>query len=142
MEIVKHYLLLAIPLFLISILLACASPAPTSTPAPTPTPTLEPVVVSSELGAQLTRDLGCTACHSAEGHPSVGPTWRGLFDSQRPLADGSTVLADEAYIRESILDPNAKIADGFLPGIMPQNFGDRLSEPEVLAIIEYFKTLG
>jgi hypothetical protein len=75
------------------------------------------------------------------GNLSVGPTWQGRFNSQRLLADGSTVQADEAYIRESIVSPNAKIAEGFLPGIMPQDFGDRLSEPEVQAIIEYIKTL-
>jgi len=96
---------------------------------------------SPELGAQLARDMGCTACRSIDGNPSVGPTWQGRFNSQRPLADGSTVQADEAYIRESIVSPNAKIAESFLPAIMPQDFGDRLSEPEVQAINEYIETL-
>ena len=132
------------PLFVFIILVAaCASPTPTLVPTPTPTatPTPEPVVVTPELGAQLARQMGCAACHSIDGNPSVGPTWQGLFGSERPLSDGSTVTADEAYIRESIMEPNAKVAEGFQAAIMPQDFGDRLSDPEIQAVIEYIKTL-
>jgi cytochrome c oxidase subunit 2 len=71
----------------------------------------------------------------------VGPTWKGLFGKTENLTDGSTVVVDEAYLRESILTPNAKVAQGFLPGTMAQDFGDRLSELEIKAIIEYIKTL-
>lgn len=85
--------------------------------------------------------MACAACHSIDGNPNVGPTWKGLFDSEQPPADGSAVLADEAYLRESILDPEAKIVEGFLRGIMPQDFGDRLSAPEIQSIIEYTITL-
>lgn len=69
-------------------------------------------------GQQLAQQFGCLACHSTTGQQIVGPTWKGLAGSQRPLANGQTVTADEAYIKESILQPDAKIARGFAPGIM------------------------
>jgi len=94
-----------------------------------------------ERGEALAKQLGCAACHSPDGATSVGPTWQGLFGRTRPLADGSEVTADEAYIRESIVDPNAKVAEGFSPGIMPQDFGERLSDDEIRSLIEYIKTL-
>jgi len=124
-------------------MVACAGPTatPTHLPIPTPSPTHEHVTLSPEAGAQLARQMGCSACHSIDGNPSVGPTWKGLFSRSRLLSDGSTVTADEAYIQESILSPNAKIAQGFNPGIMPQDFRDKLSDQEVQAVIEYIKTL-
>lgn len=124
---------------------ACSNPTPTPSPTATPqataTPTEEPSEISPEIGAQLAQQMGCAACHSPTGGSSVGPTWQGLFGKERPLADGSTVVADETYLRESIVSPNAKIAEGFGAGIMPQNFGDRLSDAEITSIIEYIKTL-
>lgn len=96
----------------------------------------------------------CNACHSLDGTIIVGPTWDGLFGSERPLADGTTVTADEAYIHESIVDPNAEIVAGFAPNIMPQNFEERFAEQEaeILAnegveidivedLIEFIKTI-
>jgi cytochrome c oxidase subunit II len=96
---------------------------------------------TAERGEALARELGCAACHSADGSSSVGPTWQGLFGRTRPLADGSEVTADEAYIRESIVDPNAKVAEGFSPGIMPQDFGERLSDDDIRSLIEYIISL-
>jgi cytochrome c oxidase subunit 2 len=69
----------------------------------------------------------------------VGPSWQGLFGQERPLADGSAVVADENYIRESILEPNAKVAEGFQP-VMPTYQGS-LNDEQIEAIIEYIKTL-
>jgi mono/diheme cytochrome c family protein len=108
-----------------------------SEPAPAP----DTVEVSADVGAERARQMGCLACHTTDGNPSVGPTWMGLFGSERTFADGSTARADEPYIRESILDPNAKVVQGFTPGIMPQNFRERLNDPEIASIIEYIKTL-
>jgi cytochrome c oxidase subunit 2 len=85
--------------------------------------------------------MGCTACHLADGNPSVGPTWQGLFGKAETLTDGSTVVVDEAYLKESILTPNARVVQGFLPGVMPQNFRDHLSDSEVQAIMDYIKTV-
>lgn len=85
--------------------------------------------------------FGCNACHSLDGTPGVGPSWQGLYESQRPLADGSTVTADDAYIHEAIINPNAKVAQGFLENIMPQNFGERMSEAQIQDMIEFIKSL-
>ena len=66
----------------------------------------------------------CSGCHSIDGSTMAGPTWLGLYGHQVQLTDGTTVTADDAYIRESILNPNAKIVAGFQPDVMPQTFGD------------------
>jgi cytochrome c oxidase subunit 2 len=100
-----------------------------------------------ELGRSLAARNGCASCHSAGGGPGVGPTnyvgtpWDGLFGREVVLENGSRVTADEAYLRESIIDPNAKIVKGFLAGIMPQGFGDRLSPEDIQALIEYIKAI-
>ena len=93
----------------------------------------------AEWGKQIIDSQGCLACHTADGTPSVGPTWQGLFGHEVQLADGSTVAADENYIRESILEPNAKVVQGFDP-VMPTYQG-ALNNEQVDAIIEYIKTL-
>jgi cytochrome c oxidase subunit 2 len=61
------------------------------------------------------RELGCTSCHSSDGARSEGPTWDGLWGSEVQLDDGTTVVADEAYIRRSIEDPAAQVRMGFSP---------------------------
>lgn len=96
-------------------------------------------------GQQLAQQLGCLACHSTTGQQIVGPSWKGLAGSQRQLQDGSTVAADDAYIKESILQPDAKIVKGFPQGVMagaiapvePQiQQGDNLD-----ALVAYIKSL-
>lgn len=94
-----------------------------------------------EEGASVAQQAGCAACHSTEGSTRVGPTWQGLYGQEVTLADGSTVTADEAYLRESIVDPNAKIVQGFSAGVMPRDFGETLSDAEIQAVIEYIKSL-
>lgn len=90
-------------------------------------------------GKLLTVKNGCTGCHSLDGAKMTGPTWLGLFGSNVPLADGTTVIADEAFISESILDPNAKIVDTYIsPSVMPVY---TLTEAEIANIIAYLKTL-
>jgi cytochrome c oxidase subunit II len=90
-------------------------------------------------GQRLYEEQGCRACHSIDGSAGIGPTWKGLFGNPaHPLADGSTVLVDEAYIAESILDPNAKIAAGFGPNAMPMF---NLTEGQIADLIEFIKTL-
>jgi cytochrome c oxidase subunit 2 len=85
--------------------------------------------------------FGCVSCHSADGAKSVGPTWQGLYEMERLLTDGTIVLADTGYLKESIVDPNANIVDGFPPGVMPPNFGQELTIDQIADIIEYIKTL-
>jgi cytochrome c oxidase subunit 2 len=89
-------------------------------------------------GQALAAQSGCAACHSLDGSKLTGPTWRGLFGSKVTLSDGTTVTADEAYLTESIVDPSAKVVQGFQAGIMPK-FG--LTDPQVKYIVAYLETL-
>lgn len=92
-------------------------------------------------GQKLVTQNGCTGCHSIEDKVLVGPSWKGLFGSQVPLADGSTATADEAYLTQSIVDPNAKVVKGFNPNIMPPIYKQALTEAQLGDIIAYIKTL-
>lgn len=82
----------------------------------------------------------CTVCHLPSNQRLVGPGLAGLFGKGRQFEDGTTAVADENYIRESILDPNAKTVEGFPPGQMP-TFAGQLSEQEIMGVIEFIKTL-
>lgn len=113
------------------------SPSPTLTATPQPTPTPDPVA----RGRELARRHGCVVCHSQDGSPGQGPTWKGLYGKTETLADGSTVRVDEAYLRESILDPNARIVQGFPPDIMPQNFAQKLTEEDLQALMALIESL-
>ncbi|CAN5663730.1 hypothetical protein BH23CHL2_BH23CHL2_10390 [soil metagenome] len=92
------------------------------------------------MGEQLYAEQGCQACHSIDGSQSIGPTWQGLWQHEVPLEDGSTVTADEAYITESIREPNAKVHEGFQEGLMPP-YPD-MSDENIEAIIAFIQTLS
>lgn len=94
----------------------------------------------TELGARLSEEQGCLSCHSVDGSPLVGPTWLGLFGSDRQLEDGTSVVADEAYLRGAILEPQKEVVAEY-PNIMPAAYSF-LSDEELDAIVEYIKTLG
>jgi cytochrome c oxidase subunit 2 len=89
-------------------------------------------------GESFVAQNACSACHSIDGSASQGPTWKGLFGSQVELADGTTVTADEAYIKESILQPQAKIVSGFETVLMPTF---QFTDEQIADIIAYMKTL-
>ena len=93
----------------------------------------------AENGEKLFRDLACTNCHKADGTGRC-PSLVGLFGKTVQLAGGGTVKADEAYIRESILQPAAKVVAGYQP-IMP-TFQGLVTEEGVLQLVEYVKSLG
>jgi cytochrome c oxidase subunit 2 len=88
-------------------------------------------------GAHLYQQMGCAMCHATE---SLAPALEGVFGSSVQLQGGATVLADEGYIRESILDPRAKMVAGYAP-IMP-TFQGQLSEEELTQLVFYIKSLG
>jgi cytochrome c oxidase subunit 2 len=90
-------------------------------------------------GQQLFQTLGCASCHGANGEGGRGPALHELFGSQQTLTGGQKITADEAYIRESILDPQAKLVDGFGP-IMP-TFQGQVSEDQLMQMIAYIKSL-
>ena len=93
-------------------------------------------------GEKIFQAKACAGCHSvADKTPKVGPSLFGLFGAKETLADGNEVSnIDENYIRESILNPNAKIVKGFPAGVMPA-FQGQLNETELGALIEYIKGL-
>lgn len=85
---------------------------------------------------------GCNSCHSIDGTRNVGPTWQGLYGKDRRFLDGSTLIADDEYLRESIIDPNARIVEGFTAGVMPQDFGQQFASPDQIAdIIAFIQSL-
>ncbi len=90
-------------------------------------------------GAKLAREKGCLACHSLDGTRGVGPTFKGLYNSRvTVLRNGMRLIvtADDAYLRESINQPGAKIVEGFQP-IMPA-FPELKSE-ETEALVEFIE---
>ncbi|MEZ0389470.1 MAG: DUF6797 domain-containing protein [Verrucomicrobium sp.] len=97
-----------------------------------------------EEGFKLYQMIGCMACHSIDGSVvgKVGPSWKGIFGSERVFKDGKKQLADEAYLRESILNPSAKVVKGFekFDAGMPIYAGI-LSESQIESLVLYMKTL-
>jgi len=91
-------------------------------------------------GQQLFESLGCASCHGASAEGGRGPALSGVFGNNVTLNSGQTVRADEAYIRESILNPQAKIVTGFGP-IMP-SFQGQVGEEQLLQVVAYIKSLS
>jgi cytochrome c oxidase subunit II len=92
-----------------------------------------------EVGQLLYNRRGCVSCHSIDGTAKQGPTFQGTYGTQQSLADGSQITVDDNYIRESILNPMAKIRGGFKPG-MP-TFQGQLKDVEIDGLIAYIKSL-
>ena len=90
-------------------------------------------------GQQLYQTLGCVSCHGASGEGGRGPAVGGIFGRQVFLNNGQTIKADEAYIRESIVNPQAKLVNGFGP-IMP-TFQGQISEEQLVQILAFIKSL-
>jgi len=90
---------------------------------------------------QLATDMGCLGCHSIDRHHSLnGPTFRGLYNSRRLLEDGSTVVADDEYLRNAILLPGAQVVKGY-PNVMPKDYRERLSAEQLQTLVDYLKSL-
>ncbi|GAB4424803.1 MAG: cytochrome c oxidase subunit II [Anaerolineae bacterium] len=92
----------------------------------------------AEVGARLYQQNGCAACHLDAGG-GIGPSLVGIYGMEEELEGGSTVLVDDVYLRESIIDPNAKIVAGYDPA-MP-SYAGTLSEGNILQIVAYIKSL-
>jgi cytochrome c oxidase subunit 2 len=90
-------------------------------------------------GQQLYQSLGCASCHGANGEGGRGPTLAGLYGRDALITGGQKVRADEVYLRESILNPQAKLVDGFGP-IMP-TFQGQISEDQILQLLAFIKSL-
>jgi cytochrome c oxidase subunit 2 len=93
----------------------------------------------AQSGQKLFEELACSNCHKSDNTGRC-PNLTELFGKKVQLADGRTVTVDEAYIRESILTPSAKVVAGYQP-IMP-TFQGLVTEENVLQLIEYIKSIG
>ena len=92
----------------------------------------------SQRGEQLFNDLACNTCHRSDGS-GRGPSLVNKFGAPQELANGTSVAVNEAYVRESILTPQAKLVAGYQP-LMP-TFQGLVSEESVMALVEYVKSL-
>ena len=84
---------------------------------------------------------GCLGCHSIDGTPGgVGPGLKGLWGREERMSDGTTLIVDENYVRESIMSPMAKVVEGYGP-VMP-SYAAQLSEEELTALVLYLRGLS
>lgn len=123
---------------------AVATPMPATVQkaafAPPETTAVAPVSATAH-GAELAEENGCTACHAPTREKLVGPGWGGLYGSTVTLADGSTVVADDAYLTEKILQPDAKLVAGYEAGVMP-SFAEMLDADQIADVVAYIRSLG
>lgn len=94
---------------------------------------------TAEAGQKLFQAKACFTCHTLDGVAGIGPTFKGVFGKTEQMTDGTTVTVDEEYIRESLLNPAAKVVQGFAP-VMPTYQG-QLKPNEIQALIEFIKGL-
>jgi mono/diheme cytochrome c family protein len=111
-------------------------PLPAYEPGPALPRTKAP---SPERGAALFAAKGCASCHTTDGSPRIGPSFAKRWGRAVTLADGTEVVFDDAYVRESVLSPRAKAQAGY-PPTMP-SFEGLLKDREIADLAAYFKTL-
>jgi mono/diheme cytochrome c family protein len=93
-------------------------------------------------GEGLFVSLGCQGCHSIDGSPSSGPTFKGLFGSMVILTNGKAVKADEQYLLDSILDPDKAIVKGYQPGVMTAVVKKgQVPEDQAKQLVDFIKKL-
>ena len=93
-------------------------------------------------GKTLYASLGCNGCHSIDSSKSAGPTFKGLAGSKVQLSDGSTVSADDAYLKESMQDPDKQIVQGFPKGLMSGTIKPgQVSEADAADLVAFIRSL-
>ncbi len=117
------------------------APKPASSSAAAAVVAEKPVseMTAVEYGQKVYNEKLCVTCHTIDGSPLVGPTFKGIYGRQGKLTDGTSYTADDAYIKDSIMNPAAQVVAGFPPA-MPA-MGGQLGDKEIAALIEYMKTL-
>lgn len=94
----------------------------------------------AERGELVAKQNGCFSCHTTDGNGSTGPTWKDLYNNQHQYTDGSTILADDNHIRESVYIPAAKIRAGFANQMV--SYQGSISTEQLGWIIAYMKTIS
>lgn len=92
----------------------------------------------AQRGQQVSTEYGCVACHTVDGSRGVGPSWLGMWGRTETLTDGSTVVVDQDYFVDSILNPGRELVAGY-PNVMLRPF---LSEEEVSDLIAFARSLA
>jgi cytochrome c oxidase subunit 2 len=103
-----------------------------------------PALAPEEVGKQVYEKYQCATCHSLDGTPRVGPSWKGLWGKNEPvLEDGAEkqIDVDENYIRESILNPAKKVVKGFGPPTAMQSYQGQINDDQINGVIAFLKTL-
>lgn len=93
-----------------------------------------------ERGEKWYTTYGCNACHSLDGTPGVGPTWQGLYGGEARFDDGSTAVADDDYLYNSIRNPAAQIVEGF-QNLMPANVAADMTDDQINDVIRFIESL-
>jgi cytochrome c oxidase subunit II len=94
-------------------------------------------VTQADFGRRIYDRKGCASCHSLDGKASTGPSWKGVYGRSEAIVGGPAITVDDNYIRESILEPNKKVVQGFAPQ-MP-SFAGQLDDKQITALIEFMK---
>ena len=94
----------------------------------------------AELGKKLYNEKACVGCHTLDGSKLVGPSFKGVYGRSGKLTDGSSYTADDAYIKNSILNPASQVVEGFAPAMPP--YQGQLSDADIDAIIAFMKTVS
>ena len=103
-------------------------------------PAMPEGLTPAQWGALLYKEYSCTTCHHVDGKSmQPAPNFKGLWGRKEVFTDGSSLIADENYIKESILQPQAKIVKGYNKVIMPPF---RMPDKQIDAIIAYIRSLG
>ncbi len=92
----------------------------------------------AQQGKTVAQSKGCVACHTVDGSTGVGPTWKGLFGKTETMADGSTAVVDESYVKNFVRNPTARVVKGYAP-IMPKI---PLNDDELNALLAYIESNG
>lgn len=95
---------------------------------------------AGKRGQQVAKEQGCISCHTADGGKGTGPTWQGLAGSTVKLDDGTEVVADDAYLRQAILQSRGQVVEGYA-NVMPVYDGE-ISDAELADLIAYLHDLA
>jgi cytochrome c oxidase subunit II len=105
-------------------------------------PASTPAAHGAALGKVLYSSRGCASCHSIDGAPGVGPTWKGLAGARVKLADGHAVTANSAYLMRAIEHPDKQIVAGYQRGVMSGSVPPgSISPADAKALVAYIETL-